>query len=157
MEKMPANARDVAAAGSIVALGFPAVGPVLRDMVQSMRVADSPVADLFADFLARLGAPAVPEIAQGLHRENIWLRHRIFTRILPHWPAEILAPLKTELSCIATQPDAYDNDLLCMELLLKHHLAERDWLAQWLEFKKERGAVRAALLRRVEAALESAP
>ena len=156
MRMMPVNARDAAAAEHVVQLGFPVVAPVLRDMVQAMRVAHSPAADVFAAFLARLGAPAIPAIAKGLHRENCWLRHRIFTQVLPHWPVEAIAPLKIELACIATQPDGYDNDLLCMELLMRHHLADPAWLAQWLEFKQERWAVRAAALRRVEERLKPA-
>ena len=154
MKLMPANAQDAAAAEQVVQLGFPAVEPVLRDMVQAMRVANSPAADVFAAFIARLGVPAIPAIAKGLHRENCWLRHRIFTQVLPQWPLEAIAPLKIELSCIATQPDAYDNDLLSMELLLRHHLADPAWLAQWLDFKQERWTVRDAALRRVEAMLK---
>ena len=155
MKMMPVDAMDAAAAERVERLGFPTVAPGLRDMVQAMRVARSPAADVFAAFLARLGAPALPAIAKGLHRENGWLRHRIFTQVLPQWPVEAIQPLKIELACIATQPDEHDNDLLCMELLLRHHLVETAWLAQWLEFKKERWTVRAKALRRVEEKLRA--
>ena len=37
-----------------------------------------------------------------------------------------------------------------MERLMRHHLAGLAGLAQWLEFKQERGAVRAEALRRIE-------
>jgi hypothetical protein len=150
---MPADAEDIQAAKHIVELGFPTISPVFRDMISCMRVAESPVADTFADFFGRLGGPAVEAIGTGLGRENCWLRHRIFTRVLPLWPSDLIAALGNSLTMIATQPDAYDNDLHCMALLAKNHLADKNWLSEWIAFKKERMAERDKLIQQVEAEL----
>lgn len=150
---MPKNAEDIEAATRIVELGFPAISPVFRDMVACMRVAESPVADAFADFFGRLGAPALQAIAAGLGKENCSLRHRIFTRVLPLWPSDLIAALTNILTTVATQPDAYDNDLRCLVLLAKNRLADKQWISGWVAFKKERLAERNKLIQQLEAEL----
>ena len=155
MQMMPANGDDLAAAERIVEIGYPAVTPVMRDMVNWMRVAKSPVADAFAAFFGRLGPSAVGAINQGLMRENCWMRHRIFTQILPQWPPDAVRQLTSTLTIVATQPDAYDNDIRCVEILAQHRLTDLKWLVQWLTFKKERWTVRNDLLLRVEETLKS--
>src|ERR1041384_7373535 len=89
MRLMPRDGQDVAAAQHIVDLGYPAVAPVLPDIVRWLRVAESRVADMFADLLAVLGAPAAEAVAWGgLNPDNCWARHRILCRVLPRWPDE---------------------------------------------------------------------
>jgi hypothetical protein len=154
---MPATGDDLAAATRIVELGFPAVGPIMRDMVRWMRVADSPVADAFAAFFGRLGEPAVSVIAEGLSQENCWLRHRVFCQVLSAWPSELIGQLTNVVTMIATQPDAYDNDIRSISVLTKHGLADPEWLGGWVEFKKERLAVRNELLTQVEEQLKNRP
>lgn len=155
MRLMPANADDVAAATTIVELGHPSVAPVMRDMVRWMRVAESPVADTFARFITEVGAPAVSVIAEGLMRENCWLRHRVCCHILPKWSPDLIRQLTNVLTMIATQPDAYDNDLRSVAILAKHRLAESNWLKEWVAFKKDRMATRSDLLGQVERQLSS--
>jgi hypothetical protein len=48
MRMMPTDGEDILAATRIVDLGYPAIAPVLRDMMKWMRVAESPVADSLA-------------------------------------------------------------------------------------------------------------
>lgn len=156
MRIMPANADDIAAAERIIEIGYPEIAPVMRDMVNAMRVAKSPVADAFAEYFGRLGHVAAQEIGKGLMKDNCWLRHRIFAVVLPQWPKEAIAQLKDILTMVATHPDTFDNDLLCVQLLIEHHLADPDWLSQWLSFKRERWEVRNELLRKVEDELKSA-
>jgi len=153
---MPENADDITAADRIIEIGYPEIAPVMRDMVGTMRVAKSPVADAFAAYFGRLGPAAVQAIGQGLMKENCWLRHRIFTVVLPQWSKDVVAQLRDHLTMVATHPDAYDNDLLCVQLLLHHRLADTAWLGQWIAFKRERWAVRNELLLAVENELKSA-
>ena len=147
---MPADGDDLAAAARIVDMGYPTVAPVLRDMMKWMRVANSPVADTFAGFFARLGEPALAAIAEGLRRDNSWLKHRIFTVILPKWSPNVVAQLRGVLAVTATHPDAYDNDVRSVALLVKLHLADGDWLKSWVDFKRKRWGVRDELLKQVE-------
>lgn len=153
---MPRNASDVEGAMRIVNLGYPAIEPVHRDMIQAMRVAESPVADVFADYFAKVGVSAASAVDGGLHRKNGWLRHRLFTRVLPLWPDSALSGLQGTLTMVATQPDAYDNDLRCVRLLAERRLADLDWLTQWLEFKQERLEERDHLIDQASVAIKQA-
>jgi hypothetical protein len=118
-------------------------------------VAESPVADAFAEYFGRLGEPAVAAISHGLMRENCWLRHRIFETVLPQWSKDAVRQLTNVLTLVATHPDAYDNDLLCVQTLIRHRLADSRWLDEWLAFKRERWNVRNELLVTVEKELKS--
>lgn len=153
---MPKNAADLEGANRIIGLGYPIIEPVHKDMVYSMRVAESPVADAFAAYFADVGESASPAIAEGLHRENCWLRHRLFTIVFPAWTDTALAGLRNILTMVATHPDAYDNDVRCVGLLAERGLADPAWLADWLEFKKERMSERDRLIKIVSAKIEEA-
>ena len=135
---LPRNGDDLEAAKRIMALGHPMVVPALTEIVQFMRVAESKVADAFADFIATIEDSAVSTLGQELGRENCWLRHRVFCIILPRWKLESLLRLRNVLTMIATQPDAYDNDLRCVELLAAKGLADLKWLQDWVELKDQR-------------------
>ncbi len=157
MRMMPATGDDLPAAARIIEMGYPAVGPIMRDMVRSMRIAESPVADAFAAFFGRLGQPAVSVIAEGLSRENCWLRHRVFCQVLPEWPREVIGELTNVLTMIATQPDAYDNDIRSVSVLAKNGLTDLDWLREWVKFKRERLTTRNELLTQAEQQLKNLP
>jgi hypothetical protein len=152
---MPVNADDIVAAKRIIEMGHPSITPVMRDMVRWMRVAESPVADAFAAFFGRLGEPAVDVIAEGLMKDNCWLKHRIFNMVLPGWPPDAIRKLANVLKIVVTHPDAYDNDLRSVEILVKYNLADLQWLHEWISFKKERLAIRNELLIEVEEQLKS--
>jgi hypothetical protein len=57
MRMMPANGDDIEAAEKIIQIGYPEIAPIMRDMVNAMRVAKSRVADSFASYFGRLGQP----------------------------------------------------------------------------------------------------
>jgi hypothetical protein len=157
MRLMPRNGNDVDGAEHILALGYPAIAPVLPDIVRWLRVAESPVADAFADLLADLGDPAIEAVAwHGLRPDNCWARHRILCRVLPRWSDSALQRITFMLSTTATQPDAYDNDLRAIEILADRGLADPKWLAGWLEFKQGRLDARVALLARAKHAVDRA-
>ena len=153
---MPENAVDLDGANQIIDLGYPVIEPVHKDMVYTMRVAESPVADAFAAYFAEIGESASPAIAEGLHRENCWLRHRLFTLVFPAWSNTALAGLRNILTMVATHPDAYDNDVRCVGLLAERGLADPDWLSDWLEFKKDRMSERDLLIEKVSDTIKQA-
>ncbi len=149
LKLMPVTGDDLPGATRVVEMGYPGVAPVMRDMVKMMRIAESSVADAFAAFFGRLGEPAVPVIAKGLSWGNCFVRHRIICQVLSEWPPEIIRQLARTLTMVATQPDAYDNDLRSLAILARHGLVDPE-LKRWVEFKRERLAVRNELLMQVE-------
>lgn len=153
---LPRDGTDLDAARKFMTLGHPLVDPALPEVMRFLRLADSPVADAFTEFVAEIGEAALPAIAKALGRENCWLRHRVFCKILPRWPDASIGKLRNILTLIATQPDAYDNDVRCVELLAKRGLADPQWLQDWLNFKQARWAERNELLHSAAEAIDKA-
>lgn len=147
---LPRNAHDVAGAEKIIALGYPTIAPVMRDLFNLMRVYDSPAADLIADYFGTLGKFIAGDVTKALSKENCWIRHRILTKTIPGWSANEIEQLKIGLGCMATQPDAYNNDILALSVIRKYCLAEDKWIKQWTAFKRERLSARETLLRTLE-------
>jgi len=134
---MPRDSKDLDGAQRIIALGHPVIGPALDDIVHCMRVADSIVADAFADFVGTVGAAAAPAIAKELlPNENLWIRDRVLLKILPKWSTEDVMQLRDTLMTIASlQPDPYDNDIRCIQILTDRRLVDTSWLQDLIESK----------------------
>lgn len=147
---MPENKDDARAARALVQLGASAIEPVWRDMLLWLRVPDSPVADIFAEFFAKIDPQPVGLIAKHIATQQELMRKRILTDILQAWPREAVVPLTTQLTVLATHPDVLNNDIECFRLILKHDLADRVWVRQWLTFRKEQTIERLQLFEKLE-------
>lgn len=70
---LPRDKLDLERAEAIVALGYPAVAPLLPDLMLWLQDSNWPVCDVIAPFLASLGAPIVPEVRHVLESDDaIW-------------------------------------------------------------------------------------
>ena len=147
---MPENKDDARAARALVQLGASAIEPVWRDMLLWLRVSDSPVADIFAEFFAKIDPQPVGLIAKHIATQQELMRKRILTDILQAWPREAVVPLTTQLTMLATHPDVLNNDIECFRLILKHDLADRAWVRKWLTFRKEQTIERLQLFEKLE-------
>lgn len=152
--QMPKNKDDSDAARAIVQLGYPAVEPILGDMLLWLRVYNSPVADIFAKYFAELSPQPVELVAKHIGTQSETLRNRILVDILPAWPHEAIQRLSINLTTLATHPDISNNDLECFKLIVKHDLAERKWVRQWFEFRKGQAVDRVHLFEELEKELE---
>lgn len=150
LNKMPKDKADAEAAHAIVQLGFPTIEPVLRDMLLWLRAYDSPVADIFATFFAQFSPQPVDLIAKHIGTHSETLRNRILVDILQAWPREAVEQLSTNLITLATHPDMSNNDIACFRLILKHELAEKQWVRQWLNFRKGQASERVHLFEELE-------
>ena len=147
---MPKDKADTEAARAVVQLGYPAVAPVLRDMLLWLGVYHSPVADIFAKFFAELSPQPVELIVKYIGTHSETLRNRILVDILQAWPREAIEQLRISLTTLATHPDVSNNDLECLRLVLKHELAEKQWVRQWLDLRKGQAAERVHLFEELE-------
>lgn len=166
LKLMPADKNDAEAAEKLVSLGYAELKPVIRDMLLFLRVHDSPVSDVFCNFFARTGEFPLPDVKSNseplvLEINNILARHEtqeglrrtILVDILPFWTVENLVHTSHLLSMIATWPDCLNSDLHAARLLIRHRFADRQWIAGWLEFKKNRLDERAALIEELKTEL----
>ncbi len=74
-ELVPEAKDETDKAKKLVALGYPAVAPVLGEILEWVEDASWPVANVFIPFLARIGAPLVPHVRYVLQsRDEQWKR-----------------------------------------------------------------------------------
>ena len=101
---LPRHKGDCERAQAIIALGYPAVAPVLRDLLEWLQDCNWPVSNSIAPFLASLGEPVVPlirEVLQG--NDDIW-KYWCIDRIVLKLPGAIAAQLRPELHRLAFNP-----------------------------------------------------
>ena len=135
---LPRNKDDVEAARALVALGYPAVGPVLPQMLDWLKLIGSPVGSVMRDFFVGLGIHAVPVVQKALASRHDALKYSVVTDIVAQWPFEAVAPLKVQLQALATGSGGYGSDLVALRLLTVHGLADPSWLREWARFKAKR-------------------
>jgi hypothetical protein len=70
---LPHDKCDVPRAEAVVAAGYPAIAPLLPVLIEWMQDLNWPVAGVLAPFLASIGRPMEPHIAQVLRTtDDIW-------------------------------------------------------------------------------------
>jgi hypothetical protein len=136
--QLPRNKDDAQGAAALIALGYPAVEPVLRHMLEWLKTNGSPVDLLMREFFVSLGVAGVPVVRAALQSRHDLLKYAVTTHVVARWPAEAVAGVQAELQALATGSGFYGTDLVAMKLLIEHALAERAWLAEWSAFKIKR-------------------
>ena len=69
-ELVPEAKDETAKAAKLVAHGYPAVAPLLAEMLEWVEDANWPVAKVFLPFLSRIGAPLVPHVRYVLQSQD---------------------------------------------------------------------------------------
>ena len=67
---VPGSKTETDKASKLVALGYPAVQPVIGEILEWVEDASWPVAVVFLPFLARIGAPLVPHVRYVLQSQD---------------------------------------------------------------------------------------
>ena len=152
--QMPKDKNDAQSALAIVKLGYPAVAPIMKDMLLWLRVYESPVADIFARFFAELTPRPVALIAKHLGTQSEILTNRILVEVLNEWPQDAMQQLSSNLTDLAMRADTSNNDIECFKLILKHELVDKAWVRQWLDFRKGQAVDRVQRFEELEKAAE---
>lgn len=106
---LPRDKFDVDAVRAIAAAGYPAIAPILDELVDWTADGNWPVARPLADYLVTLGQPLAAPVSRvlrgtdGSHKENCI---RLVVRRLP---AETLAELEDDLRQLAERPSEDDR------------------------------------------------
>ncbi len=106
---LPSDKIETEKAEAIVALGFPAVAPVLPLLVEWMQDMNWPVAQTLQPFLASIGAPLAPHIRHVLETDDdIWKYWVV--RCVVGESDELAQVLKPELLRLASLPTPGEAD-----------------------------------------------
>ncbi len=135
---LPRDKEDAKGAAALVALGYEAVEPVLKEMLDWLKVIRSPVASIMGEFFVSLGVRAVPPVQKALGSRNETLQYSVVLNVVAKWPHAAIEAVKPELQLLASNAGPYGTDLIALRLLVEHDLADRAWLKQWAQFKTKR-------------------
>lgn len=134
---LPIDKDDVAAIEAIRAHGYPAVQPILLDLLKWIRDESWPVAKPAREFLATIGPRLAPHVREVLgSRDDPW-KAVVLRQIVSEWPSDDVRGLSDQLFLIATHGQSWGADLLALRLLAQHGIGDPEWIAGWLEFKRE--------------------
>ena len=103
-ELLPADKRDVERARAVVALGYPAVAPLLPDLLRWLQDCNWPVSRPIGDFLATLPeqmAPLIRDVLRG--DDDIW-KYWCIVRLISAMPTSTAEQFRAELTRLAEDP-----------------------------------------------------
>jgi hypothetical protein len=107
-ELLPKDKHDLERAKILASTGYPAVAPILLELLEWLRDGNWPVSHVIGPFLASIGAPLTEEVRRILQsQDNLW-KYWILLRVVAHSP-ELATTLYPELVKIA-EGDAVDED-----------------------------------------------
>lgn len=120
---LPQDKIQTEKAEAIVALGFPAVEPILPALVEWMQDINWPVAQVLQPFLAGIGAPLAPHVRRVLETtDEIW-KYWVL-RCIVRESSELAESLQTELLRLAQSPTSSELkeeiDVQAREILEGH-------------------------------------
>ena len=133
---LPANQDDVAAIEAIVARGYPAVEPILLNLLKWTRQDQWPVAQPAREFLASLGGQLAPEVHEALGSSDSGMKWAAL-KIVSEWPSDDVRGVSSRLLLIATDGQSWGADLLALRLCAQHGIGDPEWIAGWLGFKRD--------------------
>ena len=107
-ELLPKDKHDLERATALVSIGYPAVAPLLPDLLEWLQDGNWPVAHVIGPFLASIGAPLTEDVRRILQSQDHLWKYWILLRIVAHSP-ELATNLYPELVKIA-EGDAVDED-----------------------------------------------
>jgi hypothetical protein len=101
---LPQHKSDYERAQAIIARGYPAVAPVLPELITWLQDCNWPVSHVIAPFLASIGSPIVPEIRRVLQtNDDIW-KYWVLSQVVARTSSDVAEGLREELTRIATEP-----------------------------------------------------
>ena len=100
---VPRDKFDLARAEATVAAGFPAVAPILPQLLEWMQDCNWPVARVLAPFLATIGSPLLPHIRDVLATDDDVWKYWVLTYLVEGSPA-VAEALRDELRRYALSP-----------------------------------------------------
>ena len=101
---LPRDKFDVGSVRAIAAAGYPAIAPILDDLVDWTADGNWPVAQPLADFLITLGEPLAAPVSRvlrgtdGSHKENC------IRLVVSRLPTDVLGKLEDDLRRLAERP-----------------------------------------------------
>ncbi|MFZ6749052.1 DUF5071 domain-containing protein [Undibacterium sp. Ren11W] len=122
---LPVDKHDTARAEALVALGYPAISPVLPDLLECIQDGNWPVARVILPFLKNVGAPLashVRTIFQG--NDDTWKYFVLYFLVgeCKELATELVVDLKRLVNCPTAREVGEELDIGAKEILDKFSL-----------------------------------
>jgi hypothetical protein len=101
---LPRDKHDLENARAVIALGYPAVAPVLPDLLEWLRDCNWPVSRAIDDFLATLPEQMAPLIWKVLRGDDHTWKYWCIVRLISAMPVSVAEQFRTELTRLANEP-----------------------------------------------------
>ena len=101
---VPTGKSDVARAQPAVEAGYPAVEPILGELLEWLRDCNLPVAHILAPFLASIGAPLVPHIKHVLSTDDDVWKYCVIGVLIRNLPETAAVEFRSELDRLCHNP-----------------------------------------------------
>ncbi len=120
---IPADKFDEAAVNRAAALGFPAINPILPDLLEWLQDINWPVAHRVAELLAKADVQIAPHINAVFRSDDgIW-KYWILSNLAEHLKGDVWALIEPEVVRLSSSPTPDDTaeeaDIAAIELLQK--------------------------------------
>ena len=99
---IPQDKLDTDRAEQVVAAGYPAVEPILPELLEWIQDCNWPVAQVIAPFLATIGMPLLPHIRAVLATDDVMWKYWVFY-VIKDSP-DLAAALRADLERYANSP-----------------------------------------------------
>jgi hypothetical protein len=103
-EVVPESKHDLDAAKRAVEAGWPAVEPVVSELLEWVQDYNWPVASVLAPFLARIGTPLVPYLRPILTGDDVMWKYWVVLTIVTDSTVEVVERLRPELEQLVATP-----------------------------------------------------
>lgn len=107
---IPQDKLDTDRAEQVVAAGYPAVEPILPELLEWIQDCNWPVAQVIAPFLATIGMPLLPHIRAVLATDDVMWKYWVIGYLLKNSP-ELATALREELTRYANSPTPEESEV----------------------------------------------
>ena len=106
---VPKGKGDRDTARAAIEAGYPAVEPVLGEMVEWLQDMNWPVAKILVPFLKTISEPLVPHIWHVLRTDDSEWKRNVIEELIPELPPEVAEQFRSEIERIATNPTPHER------------------------------------------------
>jgi hypothetical protein len=101
---VPKNKGDLKTADAAIRAGYPAVEPIIADLIEWLQDLNWPVAKKLLPFLQSIGEPLAPHIWRVLGTDDPGWKYWVLTTLIPTLPAESATQFRRELERLGYEP-----------------------------------------------------
>lgn len=152
---LPSSGKDIVGAERLLCLGYPALAPVVPEMIRFLRIYKSPVASLFCQFFVENQDVLCSRLGTLLAKaREPCVRYVLLTEVMARWRPENIRAIHDRLCSVAATMtyDFHQTDLIALGMLIEHGLSIEQFRGNWLESSERWLAERAERLAALRAA-----